>query len=125
MKTEAKPVSKRLIELRDLNYRSIVMMEEELHYAKRAMSRLLEEVSKCDSFEFLKDHWEQCHERMQWLDEAERSAYSGSCDCQEGLNDLSDELHEQEWMAEETAKGSWRVEMMQELYGMSYGYGEG
>lgn len=99
------------------------MMEEELHYAKRAMSRLLEEVSKCDSFEFLKDHWEECHEQMQLLDQAERSAYSGSCDCQEGLNDLSDELHEQEWMAEETAKGSWRVEMMQELYGMSYDYG--
>lgn len=116
--TETKSASKRVIDLRDANYQAITFMEEELFYVKRAMSRLLEEVSKSDSFEALKEHWELCHERMQWMDEAERAAYSGACDCNEGLNDLSDELRELELIADEKVRGSWRIEMMQELYGL-------
>ena len=115
---ETKPAHKRLGELQDMQHRAITMMEEELHYAKRAMTRLLEEVSKSDSFEFLKDHWEECHQQMQILDQAERSAYTGLCDSNEGMDDLYNELYEQHVIAEETAEGSWRVEMMRELYGL-------
>ena len=121
MTTETKTNSARAFEATKGVYRGIEFFEDDLYELKRSVTRLLEEVSKCDSFEHLRDQWEFCHQDLQGLVEAERSTYGWLCDVNTELNEISDRLHETVVYEEEQGKGSWRVEMMQELYGLYYG----
>ena len=120
MTTETKPGSARVHEATKGVYRGIEFFEDDLHELKRSVTRLLEEVSKCDSFEHLRDQWEFCHQDLQGLVEAERSTYGWLCDVNTELNDLEHDLWEQEQEEIERVDGNWRVEMMQELYGLDY-----
>ena len=121
MTIETKDAHKRVSEATKGVYRGIEFFEDDLHELKRSVTRLLEEVSKCDSFEHLRDQWEFCHQDLQGLVEAERSTYGWLCDVNTELNEISDRLHETVVHEEEQGKNSWRVEMMQELYGLNYG----
>lgn len=118
MTTETKTNSARAFEATQGVYRGIEFFEDDLYELKRSVTRLLEEVSKCDSFEHLKDQWEFCHQDLQGLVEAERSTYGWLCDVNNELHELKDDLYEQEQKELERVDGNWRVEMMQELYGL-------
>ena len=113
-------IREQLKQATDDNYRAIRLLEDDIYELKRSFSRLLEEVSKSDSFEFLKDHWETCHQEMQAWDECERSAYSRLCDANTALNDLQNYLHDEQVFNEDKQRNNWRVEMMLELYGLDY-----